>query len=59
VLGLADEVCADELGVGAGIGDHHAVGGTCEHVDTDLPVEDALGLGDVLVSGADQNVGAG
>jgi hypothetical protein len=42
VLGLADEVASDDLGVGAGIGDDRHLGRAGEHVDADLAEQHAL-----------------
>ena len=59
MFGLPDEVVGHHLGIRAGIGQHHAVGGTREHVDADLTEEHPLGFGNILVAGADQDVGLG
>ncbi len=57
VLGLADEVPGDDVRVGGLVGEDQAVGRAGEHVDADATEQDALGLGDELVAGADQDVG--
>ena len=45
------------VGVGGVVGDHQDLGRAGEHVDADAAEEDALGLGDVLVAGPDDDVG--
>jgi hypothetical protein len=57
VLGLADQVACDDGGVGAVVGDDRHLGRSGEHVDADLAEQHALGLGDELVAGADDDVG--
>ena len=53
MLGLAEQVGGDELGVGLVVGDHRDLGRAGEQVDPDAPEQLALGLGDVGVAGAD------
>ena len=50
MLGLADEVGGDVLGVGAVVGEHGDLGGPGLGVDADEPLEEALGGRDVDVA---------
>jgi hypothetical protein len=45
--------------VGRVVGEDQAVGGPRDHVDADAAEQDALGLGDELVAGADDDIGLG
>jgi hypothetical protein len=52
VLGLAEQVERDPVGVVVGVGDHEDFGGACDHVDADLAEHAPLGGGDIGVAGA-------
>ena len=56
MLGLAEQVGRDALGVGGVVGDHRDLGRAGEQVDADRAEELALGLGDVRVAGPDEHV---
>ena len=56
---MTSQIGGDDIRVGGLVGKDQAVGGAGEHVDADAAVEDALGFGDELVAGADQNVRLG
>ena len=58
MLGLAEQVGRDQLGVGRVVGDHGDLRRAGQQVDPDAPVELALGLGHVRVAGADDHVDA-
>jgi hypothetical protein len=57
VLGLADQVPGDDVRIGGFVGDHHHLRGAGEEVDPDPAIEQALGLGDVLVARPHQDIG--
>ena len=56
VLGLADQVGGDDVGVGAVVGNHQRLGGTRHHVNPHLPEQQALGFGHVAVARAYDDV---
>ena len=59
MLGLTHQIPGDNLRIGLRIGNHHRFGRSGEHVDADPAEQDALGLGDELVAGADQDIRLG
>ena len=56
MLGLAQQVGHDHLGIGGVVGDHQYLGRAGQQVDADAAVKLALGLGDIGISGPDQHV---
>ena len=56
MLGLAEQVGRDDGGPRAVVGDHEDLGRAGEEVDPDEPEQLPLGLGDVRVAGADEQV---
>ena len=56
VLGLADEVGGDEVGVGRGIRDHEDLGRSRLGVDADDASDEALGCCDVVVARAGDDI---
>ena len=59
MLGLAEQVGGDPLGIVAAIGDDHDLGWPCDHVDPDHAVELALGFGDPGIARAGDHIDRG
>ena len=57
MFGLANQIGGDDRGIGGLVGNHQDFRRPGEHVDADTAVENALGLGHILIAGPDQNVG--
>ena len=56
MLGLADQIGGDDLGIGGAIGDDQDLGWSGKQVDADAAEQHALGLGDEPIAGAGKDV---
>ena len=56
MLGLAEQVGGDPVGVGAFVGHHENLRWSGDGIDTNRPENLALGLGDIGIAGADNLV---
>ena len=57
MFGLADEISGNHHGISRAIGKDQAVGWSGDHVDANASEQNALGFGNKLVAGANQNIG--
>ena len=57
VLRLTDQIACDDGRIGRVVGDDRDLRRSCKHIDANLTEQCALGLGDVLVAGADDDAG--
>ena len=54
---LTGEIRRDDGRIGRAVGNDHRLGRSSDHVDADAAEQHALGLGDIIVAGADDDVG--